>query len=173
MGDSEQSSPDAQLSSQSVEIRASLIRLFKRRGVPPQDIEDLVQEVFVRLAKRGTGGIDNLGGYALQTGASVLVDRGRRRAVRHEDAQVELLGERHPAEDIGPDRIVAGRQELGIAVASLMTLPERTRIIFVLRRVEGLRYRDIAARLGISVSAVEKHMTRAVEHLLSGAGDRS
>lgn len=173
MGDSEQPSPDALLGSQSVEIRASLTRLFQRRGVAPQDIEDLVQEVFVRLAKRGTAGIENIGGYALQTGASVLVDRGRRRAVRHEDAQDELLSDRHPAEDVGPERIVAGRQALGIAVASLMTLPERTRTIFVLRRIEGLRYRDIAVRLGISVSAVEKHMMRAVEHLLSSAGDRS
>ncbi len=38
-------------------------------------------------------------------------------------------------------------------------------MIFVLRRLEGMKYLDIAARLGISVSAVEKHMERAVARL--------
>jgi len=43
---------------------------------------------------------------------------------------------------------------LARATAVLLELPERTRVIFVLRRLEGMRYLDIAARLGISVSAV-------------------
>jgi RNA polymerase sigma-70 factor (ECF subfamily) len=47
----------------------------------------------------------------------------------------------------------------------LLELPERTRTIFVLRRMEGLRYQDIAQRLGISLSLVEKQMARAVAYL--------
>jgi DNA-directed RNA polymerase specialized sigma24 family protein len=39
-------------------------------------------------------------------------------------------------------------------------------VVFVLRRIEAMRLGDIAARLGISVSAVEKHMQRAVTHLM-------
>jgi RNA polymerase sigma-70 factor (ECF subfamily) len=34
-----------------------------------------------------------------------------------------------------------------------------------------MRYRDIAVRLGISVSAVEKHMERAMAHLVQRLGD--
>jgi RNA polymerase sigma factor (sigma-70 family) len=52
-----------------------------------------------------------------------------------------------------------------------MDLPERTRTVFVLRRLEGQSYREISLRLGLSVSAVEKHMLRAVRHLLARAGD--
>jgi RNA polymerase sigma-70 factor (ECF subfamily) len=39
-------------------------------------------------------------------------------------------------------------------------------VIFVLRRLEGMRLNDIAKRLGISVSAVEKHMQRAIIHIM-------
>jgi RNA polymerase sigma factor (sigma-70 family) len=53
----------------------------------------------------------------------------------------------------------------------LLELPERTRQIFVLRRLEGLSYFEIGRRLGVSVSAVEKHMQRAVRHLAARTGD--
>ena len=58
------------------------------------------------------------------------------------------------------------RQQLARATAVLLELPERTRVIFVLRRLEGMRLNDIAKRLGISVSAVEKHMQRAITHIM-------
>ena len=50
---------------------------------------------------------------------------------------------------------------------ALMKLPERTRAVFLLRRLEGMSYSEIAIRLGVSVSAAEKHMLRAVRHLLA------
>ena len=50
-------------------------------------------------------------------------------------------------------------------------MPERTRHVFVLRRIEGLRYQDVAKRLGLSVSAVEKHMQRAMLHLVQRLND--
>ena len=154
------------------ELSKELAQYFRRRGVEPQEIEDLVQQVFVRLAARGgLDALQNFDGYAQQTAASVLIDRSRRRAVRQHDAHVELDSERHGAADIGPEQIVADREALDVAMAALMALPERTRTIFVLRRLEGVRYRNIAERLGISVSAVEKHMARAIEHMLSVAGE--
>ncbi len=67
--------------------------------------------------------------------------------------------------DIGPHRIVAGREALKAALVAMDAMPERTRTIFVLRRLENMRYLEIAERLGVSVSAVEKHMVRAVQHL--------
>lgn len=147
-------------------LRDPLIGYFRRRVPDQDDVQDLVQEVFLRLSARGAGqGIDNLRGYVFQVAASVLVDRARRRVVRRQDAHVELDLERAAAANLGPDRIVAGRQALKAATAVLDRMPERTRTIFVLRRLEGMAYRDIAARLGVSISAVEKHMLRATEKL--------
>jgi RNA polymerase sigma-70 factor (ECF subfamily) len=50
-------------------------------------------------------------------------------------------------------------------------MPERTRTIFLLKRLDGLRHKAIATQLGISISAVEKHIVRAMEHLMACAGD--
>ncbi len=125
-----------------------------------------MQEVFLRLSNRG--GLDdiaNLRGYAFQVAANVLSDRQHRRTVRQMDDHVELDPDHAGDPEIAPDRILAARMELQAAIAALNQLPERTRTIFVLRRLEGMRYLDIAARLGLSVSAIEKHMVRATAHL--------
>ena len=73
---------------------------------------------------------------------------------------------------LDPLRILEGKEELHAATASLPGLPERTRTVFILRRLEGQKYQDIAAHLGISVSAVEKHMVRAIQHLSLGLDKR-
>ncbi|MDF0488519.1 sigma-70 family RNA polymerase sigma factor [Sphingomonas sp. H39-1-10] len=149
-------------------LRPLLTGYFRHRVREQEDVHDLVQEVFLRLSQRGAlVEIANLRGYAFQVAESVLTDRQRRRAVRHADAHVELDPERMAEPALAPDRIIAGRETLNAVLSALNQLPDRTRTIFVLRRIEGMRYLDISKRLGISVSAVEKHMVRAVAHLAS------
>lgn len=152
-------------------LRAALTRYFRRRIRDQTEVEDLVQDVFARIVRRDNAKpIEHLGSYVYQTAASVLADRSRRRAVRLEDAQVPFDPDVHGDVDIDPERIVSGREDLRTATAALLSLPERTRTIFVLRRLEGARARDVAAQLGISVSSVEKHMMRAVRHLSARLG---
>src|SRR5262249_8550102 len=103
----------------------------------------------------------------LKTASSVLADRARRFASHGGGRHVAFDSELHAEEEIDPVRVLGAKEELHAATAALLSLPERTRTVFVLRRLEGRRYRDIAAQLGISVSAVEKHMVRAIQHLSS------
>ena len=49
-------------------------------------------------------------------------------------------------------------------------LPERTRNVFLLARLENMRQAEIARRLGVSVSGVEKHLARAIAHLSQRLG---
>lgn len=154
-------------------LRDALARYFSRRVRDQSEIEDLVQEVFARVVKRDNAqSIEHLGSYLYQIAASVLVDRSRRRAVRQADAHVPFDPDLHGEQDIDPERILSGREDLRAATAALLSLPERTRTIFVLHRLEGLRSRDVAARLGVSLSTVEKHMIRAVRSLSSRIGGR-
>jgi RNA polymerase sigma-70 factor (ECF subfamily) len=147
-------------------LRQALGGYFRRRIANASEAEDLVQEVFSRIVARDSQQpVEHLGGYVFQVAASVLADRGRRRGVRHADAHVPFDADRHGEQDFDPERVLSGKQSLRAATAALLSLPERTRTVFVLHRLEGRRYREIAEQFGISVSAVEKHMARAVQHL--------
>jgi RNA polymerase sigma-70 factor (ECF subfamily) len=147
-------------------FRASLLRHFGRRTSNAVDSEDMVQEVFVRLLKRGRiSRLENLNAYVFETASSVLKDRFRKDRSHHVDAHDPFDCERHADVDFSPEHVLLDREQLARATAALQELPERTQVIFVLRRLEGVKYQEIAARIGISVSAVEKHMQRATTHL--------
>jgi RNA polymerase sigma factor (sigma-70 family) len=147
-------------------FRTSLQRYFARRVRNEGEIEDLVQEVFLRLLKRGgMADMEHLHGYMFQTARSVLADHLRRRRIFRTDDHEEFDESAHGGLHASPEDALLGRERLARATALLLELPERTRVIFVLRRLEGMRYDDIALHIGVSVSAVEKHMQRAVAHL--------
>ena len=153
-------------------LRTALARFFSSRGVPVDDVDDLVQDVFLRVVRQiEPAAIDNVEAYAFTAATSVLADRYRRRGARHANAHVTFLPERHGGEEVGPDRILEGRQALRATTRALLELPERTRRCFVLRRLEGLSFSEIAVRLGISVSSAEKDMQRAIRHVVARAGD--
>jgi len=69
-------------------------------------------------------------------------------------------------EPLDPDRVLLGRERLAQLAAGLRELPERTRVMFVLYRLENMSRVEIAQAHGVSVSAVEKHLARAMAHLM-------
>lgn len=147
-----------------------LAAFFRRRLGPCQEaeVEDLTQEVFVRAADQlGLAEEEHARAYVFRVAASVWIDRHRRRQARRADSHVPFDPERHDRESLDLARQLDAREALRIATQALSTLPERTRAIFILRRIEGLGVREVAHRLGLSTSAVEKHMVRALEHLLA------
>jgi RNA polymerase sigma-70 factor (ECF subfamily) len=153
-------------------LRLSLTRFFQRRVREASDVEDLVQDVFTRIVARDSDRpVGNLGGYVFQTAASVLVDRGRRRSSHHAAAHDQFDAEHHGNDECNPERVLSGKESLRAVTAALLSLPERTRTIFVLHRLEGYKHREIAEHLGISISAVEKQMIRAVQHLAKTVGN--
>ncbi len=148
-----------------------LRRYFSRR-VPAGDIDDLVQEVFLRMKVHGDNSpIEHLDRYLFRVAASVLSDQARRRTVRHHGAHDSLEEVHHPIEDLTPERVLLDREALQAVVAAIADLPVRTRDVFVLHRFEEMTCGNIAALLGMSVSAAEKHIMKALRflHLRLGA----
>lgn len=141
---------------------------FAKRVYEQDDVEDLVQDVFLRLMQR-TGGqpIEKIEQYIFQTAANVLRDRGRRRAARRQESHESYDETVHEAPDseFPPERVLMGREAVAQAMAALEDLPERTRDIFVLRALEQHKYCEIARMLKISTRATEKHMAKALAHL--------
>jgi RNA polymerase sigma-70 factor (ECF subfamily) len=153
-------------------LRRSLSAYFRRRIREPGEVEDLVQEVFARIVARdNTKPVENLTGYIFQIASSVLMDRARRRRSRRADAHLHFEPDLHGGADFDPERILSGREDLTRVMAALLSLPELTRTIFVLHRLEGRKQREIALQLGISIKSVEKHMVRAGRHLIRSLGE--
>ncbi|MCS6624519.1 sigma-70 family RNA polymerase sigma factor [Roseibacterium beibuensis] len=139
---------------------------FRKRACNEQEADDLVQEVFVRLAAREpAASMDHAEAYIFQIAANLLRDRARRQATRSAaDRALEAKGG-NSFEEISPERVLLGKQRLALLERVLGELPERTRVVFLLHRFEELKYAEIATRLEISVSSVEKHMMEAMRQI--------
>lgn len=149
--------------------RPALLSFFLKRVRDRAEAEDLAQETFARLFG-GTASETGLhAGYVFQIAANLLRDRARRGKVRAEQADtvIELYGQGVDALD--PERIAAARSVMAQVYRRLGDLPARTRAIFVLYRIENVDKRTIAESLGISPSAVEKHVAKAMAHLMESA----
>ena len=152
------------------EYRPALRRYFGKRASQHADVNDLVQDVLVRLAVRGDyDSIEQPEAYLMRTATNVWRDFLRKKRTHAEAAHEEYV-EGYLLEENGPARELEGRQSVDAVLAALNELPKRTRQVFVLCRVEGIRQKTVAKRLGVSVSAVEKHMIRAIAHLASVLG---
>jgi RNA polymerase sigma-70 factor (ECF subfamily) len=147
------------------------IRRYIARRVASADVDDLVQDVVLRLHTRSRDtAIDNPAAYLFQVAHSVLTDHARRNQVRHRSAHQTLENEHHPVEVRSPERVLQGKEDLARLVAAIGELPYRTRQAFVLHRFEEMSYAAIAGHMGISVSAVEKHIMRAIRILAAAIG---
>ncbi|BAV65348.1 RNA polymerase sigma factor [Sphingobium cloacae] len=133
----------------------------------PAAAADLAHDAFVRIAERGNAAaLSNDRSYLFRTAHNLAVDHIRRVERRRTDpTDDERLAEIH--DDAPPlDEAVAARQMLARLHDVVADLPDRTRRIFVLAKVEGLTYAEVADQLGISESSVQKHLSIALAHIM-------
>lgn len=159
-------------------LRADLIAYLHRKTRGAGDAEDVVQEAFVRFHRAG----HDLNGADARPllfviARNIQLDRWKaegREARRRSPHDIHDL-------DNGPRAIAAAapdaearlirRQDLAAAAAVIRALPPKTRDAFLLHRFENLTYRQIAGRLGVSVSMVEKHIAEALRQLKKSRED--
>ena len=144
----------------------ALRRHFHKRGAGA-DADDLTQEVFLRLqigAERTD--ISNIEGYIFRIANNVLVTRYRHDVVEGRPYRDVLPDDIEAVDSFSPERILLGREHWIRFVAGLEALPPRAREAFLLHRFEDMTYAAIARRMGVSVSAVEKLISRALQHLI-------
>jgi len=134
--------------------------------VPVDETEDLTQEVFARMLDHADiDGIKNIEGYLFRVAANVVAEKGRRDLVRRTVMHVELTEADHPVEVNSPERILQQQDLLKAMMQMIHDLPPRTQEAFVLHRFEEMTYEAVSRAMGVSVSAVEKHIMRAISHL--------
>jgi RNA polymerase sigma-70 factor (ECF subfamily) len=128
--------------------------------------EDLVQDVWLKLENSPmTATIDNPAGFITQVAKTTVAGHLRKERRRAEiDLEIsELIWE--ASDDISPERLLIGRENLEAVHAALDDLSEKTRRIFLMNRIEGISHRRIAEMLGVSDETVYYHIRRALERL--------
>ncbi len=152
-------------------------RFFQARLGASDEVEDLVQDLYLKVRNTPVGPeIINPPAYLYRLASNLMLDRlrARRRTGAREAewrrSHQASVGALDIADTPDAEQAMIGRQRLEKLVAALETLAPLTQRAFRLHKFDGLNQADVAARLGISRSAVEKHIALALQHLLIRVG---
>ena len=153
--------------SESVLPFASQYRAYARRLTEnPADTEDLVQEAYAKvLGNPDWRRLESPERFVLTTIRNLAFDRFRKEKV----VGIRQIGflELNAVPDPTPDVLAqeGARQELELVLKAFEGLPEQIRTVLALRRMHGLSPGQIATKLNLSVSTVEKHMAKGLRLL--------
>lgn len=140
-----------------VQPHEASLRAYLRHSLSSlADVDDLTQECYARLLReRNRGEVRSNRAFLFAVARNAVRDLLRRRAVSDaipitENVQLPVLEESTNVVDF-----VSRREELAILTEAIRALPKRCRHVFLLRKIQGLPQREIAARLGITENTVE------------------
>ena len=153
------------------EHRPRLLRFLTSRTGDAAEAEDVVQEIWLHIARSETGPIANPLAYLHRVGMNIVLDRvrARRRRERREqgwsDAVIDMAGGEAVDESPSPYAVAEGQQRIRALATAIDQLPPGAARVFRRHKLDGLSHAEVADELGISRSAVEKHIAVALRHL--------
>ena len=146
-------------------MRMSIARVVSRI-VPPHEVEDIVQETYVRLCQVARPEhIQHPKSYLFRTARNLALDSVKRAENRLGEPWNERLEEGFANAGAEVDETLeqaATSEQFGRFCEAVQLLPVQARRVFVLKKVYGYSQREIADELGLAQSTVEKHVALAV-----------
>jgi RNA polymerase sigma-70 factor, ECF subfamily len=154
--------------------RGKIYGFLVGQGLNPAQAQELAQEVFVRLFVALTKGseIESEQAWIYTVASKLAVDYWRRegRSMWVELDSVPAMAENLRSKEVTPEAAAMREEKLRRVAATMARLPKEQRLGIHLR-MQGLRYRDIAEVLGVSIPTVSGLLSTAVERLRSTANE--
>jgi RNA polymerase sigma factor (sigma-70 family) len=153
-------------------VHEAALRAWLRRRMSPDDVEDIVQESYCRIASlTDVSHIRSGRAYLFTTARMLVLERVRRSRVVSIDTAIELEkldpADEHPS----PEQVAVGRQELRRVKRLIDELPERCRNVFRMRKIEGLSQREVALALNLSEHTVENDVVKGLRLILRAVAE--
>jgi len=155
------------------EQRAELRRFLMARTGSESDADDVINELWIKVTAGRSGPVTNPKSYLFRMANNLVLDR-LREARRRERREEQWTAERYDRYSLGvevadaspnAEQSLLEQEEVQRLVAAISRLPPGAQQVLKLHKLEGLSHGEVAERLGISKSAVEKHMAVAMTHL--------
>jgi RNA polymerase sigma-70 factor (ECF subfamily) len=152
---------------------ARLLRLCRLLLRSPQEAEDVIQDVFLKLVERGGGPDRAMAWGPWLTRVTINACRDRQRAAwwhlwDRTAEEIELV-DRGPT----PEADALAGETRGRIWRAFRQLSQRQREVFVLRHLEAWPTQDAAEALGLSTGSVKRHLFRAIARLRETLGEES
>lgn len=146
------------------EQRARLIRLATRITGCRSQAEDIVHDAYLKLEKPDASlAIRSQAPYLNRVVRNLSIDHYRRRALEERLIQDELSADTDFSVNAGtPEDLVSDRQILERIADVMSHMPERTRQVFEMHRIHGMKQREIAQVLGVSTALVNSILREAM-----------
>ena len=155
--------PLSAVSAAFLENHAFLERFLARFFSNSQDIEDVAQEAYLRAyVAEQQKDIEQPKAYLFRIARNLALTQLTAKSKKITD-YIEECGASVVIEcGAGADSEVEAQESLGLYCEAIAALPEKCRQVFLLRKVHGLTHKEIAQRMSLSVSSVEKYLLRGI-----------
>ena len=125
---------------------------------------DVAQETFLRYWEKSSAkadGIENIRGFLFKMAGDIFITAYRK---KQKMMSYSVLSNGNSFSN-SPEEEMTYKETMLNYENALANLPEKQRTVFLLNRMDGLKYHEIALNLGLSVKAIEKRMKNALEFL--------
>lgn len=151
--------------------RTTMLRFLRRRVGDEQDAADLTQEAYLRAWRYRGESPETLKALLFRIAINLVGTRARLHRSQHTASHLQLDELTIMSDDVPQHEALAREQHMNLIVAAIHELPAKRRQVFVLSRFHGMPHKEIAKRCGISVSMVEKHLSKGLAFVRSRVGE--
>ncbi len=146
-----------------LEHQSFLKKFLSRYLYERQDIEDVAQETYLRAYQAEQNrDIEQPKAFLFRIARNIALTSLTRKSNQITDCIADLDDSMVIDNEATVENEVEARQNLGIYCEAVAALPAQCRRVFLLRKIHGLSHKEIAERMGLSVSSVEKHLLKGV-----------